>query len=29
MGMTEEEFNKVAKSMSVPPYDHKFGSNKK
>lgn len=29
MGMTEEEFNKVAKSMSVPPYDHKFGSNNK
>ena len=29
MGITEEEFNKVAKSMSVPPYEHKFGSNKK
>ena len=29
MGMTEEEFNKVAKSMSVPPYDHEFGSNDK
>ena len=29
MGITEDEFNRVAKSMSVPPYDHKFGSNKK
>ena len=27
MGMTEDEFNKIPKSMAVPPYKHNFGSN--
>ena len=29
MGLSEDEFNKIAKSMSIPPYEHKFGSNEK
>ncbi len=27
VGLTEEEFNKITSSMSIPPYEHKFGSN--
>ena len=28
VGLTEKEFNTICKSMSIPPYDHDFKSNK-
>ena len=28
VGLTEEEFNNISSSMAIPPYKHKFGSNK-
>jgi N-acetyl sugar amidotransferase len=28
LGLNEDEFNKICKSMSIPPYEHNFKSNK-